>query len=217
MKGLIKNNLYTALPNVKVFFATMILLGIFVIVTSAGSPALITCMLSVIIGFSFISLESAGLENTSKWIRYKLTAPVKRSDIVKSLYLSLLLWLSAGIVFAGISVAVSTALHGYPFDRNVDILLLFAVGIGISLFMGTVFFPLFFLGLEAQYNVFLFISILTGIGIIVGICLLINSFFPHGMTSRQIILSGIAVLIFSALAFALSCPLSVYLFQKKDY
>ena len=213
MKGLIKNNLYTALPNVKVFFATMILLGVFVIVTGAGSPALITCLLSVMIGFSFISLESAGLENTSKWIRYKLTAP----DVAHSLYLSLLLWLSAGIVFAGISVAVSTALHGCPFDRNVDILLLFVAGIGISLFMGTVFFPLFFLGLEAQYNVFLFVSILTGIGIIVGICLLINSFFPHGMTSRQIILSGIAVLIFSALAFALSCPLSVYLFQRKDY
>ena len=47
MKGLIKNNLYTALPNVKVFFATMILLGVFVIVTGAGSPALITCLLSV--------------------------------------------------------------------------------------------------------------------------------------------------------------------------
>lgn len=217
MKGLIKSNLYTTLLNAKVFSVTMVLLGIFVIAMDAGSPFLISCLLSVMIGFSFISLESIGLESTSKWVKHKLTSPVKRSDIVKSLYLSLLLWLSIGVVFAGISVALSAVLHGYPFDRNTDVFMLFVAGIGISLFMGAVFFPLFLLGGEERNGVFLIVSILCGIGIVIGISVLINSFFPNGMTTRQSILGGTAVLACAALAFILSCPLTVYLFQRKEY
>lgn len=217
MKGLIKSNLYTALLNAKVFFITIVLLGIFVIAMDAGSPSLIICQLSVMIGFSFISLESVGLESISKWSKYKLTAPVKRSDIVKSLYLSLLLWLSVGVVFAGISTALSAVLHGYPFDRNTDVFMLFAAGIGISLFMGAVFFPLFFLGGEERNGVFLIVSILCGIGIVMGISSLINSLFPNGMTTRQNILGCTAVVACAALAFILSCPLTVYLFQRKEY
>lgn len=217
MKGLIKSNLYTALLNAKVFFITIVLLGIFVIAMDAGSPSLIICLLSVMIGFSFISLESVGLESISKWSKYKLTAPVKRSDIVKSLYLSLLLWLSVGVVFAGISTALSAVLHGYPFDRNTDVFMLFAAGIGISLFMSAIFFPLFFLGGEERNGVFLIVSILCGIGIVMGFSSLINSLFPNGMTTRQNILGGTAVVACAALAFILSCPLTVYLFQQKEY
>lgn len=217
MKGLIKSNLYTALLNAKVFFVTMVLLGVFAIATDAGSPILIICLLSVMIGCPFISLESVGLESTSKWSKYKLTAPVKRSDIVKSLYLSLLLWLSAGVVFVGISTALSALLYGYPFDRNTDVFMLFVAGIGISLFMGAVFFPLFFLVGEERNGFFLLVSILCGIGVVMGISSLINSLFPNGMTTRQSLLGGIAVLACAALAFALSCPLTVYLFQRKEY
>lgn len=200
----------------------MILLGIFVIaadtIMDTPSPSLLICyMSSVMIGFSFISLESVGKENTTRWIKHKLTAPVTRSDIVKSLYLSLLIWLAAGIIFAGIGVTLSVALHGFPFDRDIDVFMLYVVGIGISLFMGALFFPLLLLAGEERSEVCLIISILCGIGIIIGISSLINSFFPKGMTTGQSLISGMALLACAALAFGISCLLTVHLFRRKEY
>lgn len=218
MKGLIRSNLYTTFLNAKMFAVIMGLAGIFVIAIDAGSPALLLCyMLSLMIGFSFISLESAGREHTDKWVKHKLAAPVTRSDIVKSLYLGLLLHLSAAAVFAGFGVALSVALHGFPFDRDIDVFMLYIAGIGISLFMGALFFPLFFLTGEERSEICLIVSVLCGIGIVLGISSLVNSFFPNGMTIRQNVLCGVALLTCAVLAFGISCLLTVHLFRRKEY
>ena len=112
MRGLLKSNYYAVRSNVKVFSAVMVLLGIFVVAMDNEIPSLIIgYMLSVIIGFSFNSIASAGRESIAKWSVYKLTTPVKRADIVKSLFLSQLLWLFVGMAFAGIIVTLSVELH----------------------------------------------------------------------------------------------------------
>lgn len=142
-------------------------------------------------GFSLTAVASLRKENATNWNKYKLKAPVKRSDIVKSHFINLILWLVAGMGFAGIAVALSVMLHGFPFNRNTSIFMLFVVGIGISLFMGAVFFPLFYLGGEERNEVFLVISLLCGVAIIMGLTALINTLFPN-MTTLQLILGGIA-------------------------
>lgn len=218
MKGLLRNNFYAALSNAKIFSIIMVLLGIFVVAMDNKIPSLVIgYTIFVMIGFSFISISSLRKESATKWYKYKLTTPVKRADIVKSLFLSQLLWLIVGAVFAGICVALSVTMHGYPFDKNTDIFMLFVIGIGISLFMGAVFFPLFFWGGEGCNEVFLVISLLCGIGIIIGLTTLINSFFPAGMTTLQIIFSGITMLACGILTFIVSCPLTVIVFRKKEY
>lgn len=218
MKGLLRNNYYAALSNTKVFAIITVLLGIFVVAMDNKIPSLVIgYMLSVMIGFSFVSITGLRKESAAKWSKYKLITPVKRADIVYSLFLSQLLWLGIGAVFAGICAALSIAIHGYPFDRDTDIFMLFVVGIGISLFMGAIFFPLFFWGGEERNEIFLIISLFCGIGIIMGLTSLINSFFPTGMTSLQIILSGAGILICGILTFIISCPLTVLVFQKKEY
>lgn len=218
MKGLMKNNFYATLSNVKAFAIIMLLLGIFVVATDNKIPSsIIVYVLLGIIGFSLNSIASLRKESATKWSKYKLTAPVKRSAIVQSYFWSLLLWLIAGIGFAGIGVALSIMLHGFPFDRSTDILMLFVVGIAISLFMGAIFFPLFYLGGEERNEIFLVLSLLCSIGLVVGLTTFINTLFPAPMTTTQIILGGVIILASALLVFILSCPLTVYIYRKKEY
>lgn len=218
MRGLLRNNFYMTRTNAKAFTAIMILLGIFVVAMDNAVPSLIIgYMLSVMTGFSLNSIASVHKECATKWSRYKLTVPVRRADIVKSLFFSQLIWLFIGVIFAGTGAMLSIALHGYPFDRDTNIFMLFVVGIGVSLFMGAVFFPLFFGGGEERNEVFLAVSLFGGIGMVMGLTTLLNTFFPNGMSSWQIVMSGIAVLLCGVLFFCLSYPLTVFLFLKKEY
>ena len=165
MKGLLKNNYFAVRSNAKAFSVFMLLLGIFVVAVISPSLLMGYALLGMI-GFSLNAIAGLRKESSTKWSKYKLTAPVKRSDIVKSYFISQILWLIVGIAYAGIGVALSIMLHGVTLDRNVDIFMLFVIGIGISLFMGAIFFPLFYWGGEERNEVFLIISLLCGIVII---------------------------------------------------
>ena len=54
-------------------------------------------------------------------------------------------------------------------DKDTDVFMLFVIGVGISLFMGAIFFPLFYVGGEERNEVFLVISLLCGIGFVMGL------------------------------------------------
>lgn len=218
MKGLLKNNFYATISNVKIFSIIMFLLGVFVVAMGNKIPSLIIgYMLLTMIGFSFNSIASLRKESTTKWSKYKLTTPVKRSAIVQSYFLSLLMWLCVGVIFSGIGVALSILLHGFPFDRNADVFLLFVTGIGISLFMGAIFFPLFYLGGEERNEVFLVISLLCGIGLMMGLITLVNTLFPAPVTTLQVILGGLIILASALLMFVFSYPLTAYIYYKREY
>lgn len=218
MKGLLRNNFYAALSNAKVFAIIMLLSGVSIAAVSKKSTSLlIGYMLLSMTGFSFNSVASLRKESAGKWSKYKLTTPVKRSAIVQSYFLSLLFWLVVGMAFAGIGAALSILLHGFPFDRNTDIFLLFTAGIGISLFMGAIFFPLFFSGGEERNEVFLVISLLGGVGLVLGLTALINSLFPAPMTEAQVISGGAIIFACALLAFAVSCPVTVCIYRRKEY
>lgn len=121
------------------------------------------------------------------------------------------------MLFAEIGVALSIMLHGFPFDRDTDVFMLFVVGIGISLFMGAIFFPLFYFGGEERNEVFLVISLLCSIGIIMGLTALINALFPTRMSTIQIILAGVIILASALFVFIMSCPLTIAIYHKKEY
>ncbi len=217
MKGLFRNNLYATLSNTKIFSGIMLLLGVFVVAMDNKIPSLIIgYTLLGMIGFSLNAIASLRKESATKWSKYMLTAPIKRSDIIKSCFLNLLLWLIVGMTFAGVVITLSVKLHGFPFDRSTDIFLLFVVGVGISLFMGSIFFPLFYLGGEERNEVFLVVSLLCSIAIIMGLTTFINTLFPN-MTTFQLILGGIMILVCAFLAFAISFPLTVAILKKKEY
>lgn len=217
MKGLLKNNVYAVLSNAKLFSAMMLVLGIFVVGIDHDTQSfIIGYMLLCMTGFSAIAAASLRRESVSKWSKYKLTAPIRRTDIVKSYFLSQMAWLCIGMLLAGIAAALSILFYGFPFDKDTDIFMVYVVGIGLSLFMGAIFFPLFYLGGEERSEMLIGVSLLGGIGGIMGASSLMNRWFGPHMTVFQIMTAGAAILVCALLAFFLSFLLTVRIFQKKE-
>ena len=125
------------------------------------------------------------------------------------------IWLLVGTFFAAIGTGLSWLLHGCPFDQPIDIYTMFALGISISLFMGAVFFPLFYLGGEERSEVFLVISLLCAFAIDFTITSIVNEVLEPGIAG--ILLGGAILAVSSLLAFILSCLLTVGIFRRKEY
>ena len=214
MKGLLRNNIYGTLSNAKVFAGFMILFGIFGVAVISQSVQIGYVMIGII-GFSVSAIIVAKNEFTTKWGKYKLTLPVKRADIVKSQFLNQVIWLLAGTCFVGIELSLSWLFHGCPFDQTIDILTMFALAISMSLFMGAIFFPLFYAGGEEKGEVFWMIAILCAFGIDYTIVTILNSLLEPGITC---ILCGAAALIVCSLAaFGASYMVTVNIFKRREY
>lgn len=217
MKGLLKSNYFATIVNAKVITVIMALLCTLSIVIKS-QILLISFVLLSMIGFAVISLASIRKESNSKWGKYKLTLPIKRAAIVQSYYLSLVFWLLWGIFIAGIGIALSILLRGFLFDKNTDIINLYVAGIGISLFMGAIFFPLFhWQGGEERSEAFLAISLILGIGMMIGVSTVINALFTKPMTILQTIKADILILLWAILVFVFSCLLTIHIYRKQDY
>lgn len=218
MNGLLKNNFYASIANMKFFSIAMLLFGIFVVVVDNRIPSLlIGFTLSCIVGFTMNAAFALGKENISKWEKYKLMTPVRRTDIIKSYFISLLFYLLFGILFAAVVISLSLALHGFPFDRTTDVFLLFITGIDVSLFMGAFFFPLHYLGNDEQNEAVLLISLLCAIVITMGLIRFINWFLRPEVTFQKLLMGAALLQAFGILAFCLSYPVTVWLFQRKEY
>ena len=217
MKGLLKSNYFATIVNAKVITVIMLSLCALSIVIKS-QILLISFVLLSMIGFAVISLASIRKESNSKWGKYKLTLPIKRAAIVQSYYLSLVFWLLWGIFIAGIGIALSILLRGFLFDKNTDIINLYVAGIGISLFMGAIFFPLFhWQSGEERSEAFLAISLILGIGMMIGVSTVINALFTKPMTTLQTINADILILLWAILVFVFSCLLTIHIYRKRDY
>lgn len=218
MKGLLKNNIYATLSGAKILSIVMILVGVFLALVI--SPPLLTgfTVLGIIL-YSASAVSVVKEEFTSKWGKYKLTLPVKRAQIIMSQFLNQLLWTAVGILLTAAVTALSWLLHGCPFDSPFDTVTTFVVGISLSLFMGAVYFPLFHLffhTLGADRGDF-FIGLCLGCAFIFDciIVSLVNRFIEPGLKNR---LLGIVILLtVSAAAYALSYPLTVRIFKRREY
>ena len=218
MKGLLKNNLLTVWANAKVFSIFMLIIGIFIVAVSS-QPFQICYGMIGIVGFSVNAIAVVKNEFVSKWGKYKLTLPVKRADIVKSYFFNQIIWMLAGTLFVGIEIGLSWLLHGCPFDQPIDALTMAALGISISLFMGAMFFPLFYLGGAERSDVFLVITLLCAFGIDWIIVTVTNELFNKllGPGIPTILLGASVLIICSFIAFCVSYPLTVRIFNKKEY
>lgn len=212
MKGLLKNNFFTVWANAKVFSIFMFVWGIGVIIIPNDTFQMWYVLIGIV-GFSINAASGIGNEYTSKWGKYKLTLPVKRTDIVKSLFLNQIIWLLVGLLFSGIGITLSFLLHGYSYDQLIGMLGMFALGICISFFMGAMFIPLLYLGGEEKSIVFLVITLVCSFAI-ASVLFNITIFGIAGVTA----LFGIALIIIcSALIFALSYPLTLCIFKHREY
>lgn len=209
MKGLLKNNFFAVWTSAKVFSIFMFVWRIFIVIIPEETLQMWYIMIGIV-GFSVNAAFGIGNEFTSKWGKYKLTLPVKRADIVKSLFLSQIIWLLVGLLFSGIGITLSFLLHGYSYDQFMGMLDMFALGISMSFFMGAMFIPLLYLGGEEKSIVFLVITLLCAFSM--------TSVLFNVTNAATAPLLGITVsIICPVLLFALSYPLTVRIYKKKEY
>ena len=218
MTGLLKNNFYASIANAKIFSIVMVVWGIAVVYLDNDSRTLLLAYLLIsMVGFPANAIASLRKEYGSKCCKYKLTFPLKRKEIVGSYFLSQLVWLMVGILFAGVCVSLSIFIHGFPFDRNTDVLMVFTIGISMSLFMGTVFYPLFYLGGEERNEVIFILSLLCAVVIIAGVATAINCVLGTKPTTSEVIIGAIIILCLSVITFVVSYLLTVNIFRKKEF
>lgn len=216
MKGLLTNNYYATVANAKIFSIAMVLLCALAICYE-NLVFFIGFMVLCMIGFSLISIAGLRRDLGTKWNKYKLTVPVRRADIIRSYYLSLILWLLLGMIIVGSGVACSIILRSFILDLYIDIYNMYVFSVGVSLFIGAVFFPLFFSrGGEDRNEALLAISILCGNGIVSGMIVLMNRLFSD-MTDTEIIIAGMIILTIAMIAFVLSYILTIRIYRKRDY
>ena len=203
MKGLFRNNFFAVWINAKVFLIFMLLFAIVVTIIPEQTLQMYFIMIGIV-GFSVIAATAIGNEFSLKWGKYKLTLPVKRTDIVRSLFLNQIFWIIVGTLFTVIASVLSYMIHGFSFDQFPGIFSLFILAVSISFFMGAIFIPMIYLTGEDKIVVFLIISLFCAVSIA---AMLFN-----------IPLFGNAIIITCALMlFAVSYPLTISIFKRKEF
>lgn len=217
MQGLMRNNYYKILSTLKLFLCFILFTGIATVIFDNRNTGLLT-------GFLYLSMvglpwsTAVGLRKNSggKWNRYLLTLPVKRCDIVKSVFLTQLSSLGMGMLLTGAVFFFSFLIHGFPFYRHVDVLLLLSSSVGVTLFMSAVFFPISYMDTKDRTEVTGTISLLIGIGMVVGIAILINSVFGK-VSELQLVFFSIGIQIFAVCIYVLSYFFASRIFLRREF
>lgn len=203
MKGLFRNNFFAVWINAKVFLIFMLLFAIVVTIIPEQTLQMYFIMIGIV-GFSVIAATAIGNEFSLKWGKYKLTLPVKRSDIVRSLFLNQIFWIIVGTLFTGIAVCLSYMIHGFSFDQFSGIFSLFILAVSISFFMGAIFIPMIYLTGEDKIVVFLIISLFCAVGI-------------AAMLFNIPLFGNVIIITCALLLFAVSYPLTISIFKRKEF
>lgn len=203
MKGLFRNNFFAVWINAKVFLIFMLLFAIVVTIIPEQTLQMYFIMIGIV-GFSVIAATAIGNEFSLKWGKYKLTLPVKRSDIVRSLFLNQIFWIIVGTLFTGIAVCLSYMIHGFSFDQFSGIFSLFILAVSISFFMGAIFIPMIYLTGEDKIVVFLIISLFCAVGI-------------AAMLFNIPLFGNVIIITCALMLFAVSYPLTISIFKRKEF
>ena len=203
MKGLFRNNFFAVWINAKVFLIFMLLFAIVVTIIPAQTLQMYFIMIGIV-GFSVIAATAIGNEFSLKWGKYKLTLPVKRTDIVRSLFLNQIFGIIVGTLFVGIATGLSYMIHGFSFDQFSGIFSLFILAVSISFFMGAIFIPMIYLTGEDKIVVFLIISLFCAVGI-------------SAMLFNIPLFGNVIIITCALLLFAVSYPLTVSVFKRKEF
>ncbi len=219
MIGLLKNNFYGAIGSAVIFLVVFLTAGLALLIT--GNPSLLNILVIVsATAFAFNAISGFRKEASTKWNKYELTTPVRRKDIVKSRYISHIIWIVVGVVLSVVFVGLTVLLHGNLYFYHVirDPLTLFCLSAGIALLVGTLYYPAIYLFGADRSEVIIIISLLGAVGIAFAIIWLINAGNDFNVLSEPeyylfiFLFLGIIVVLF-----LLSYFLTVAIYRGKEY
>lgn len=219
MKGLLKNNLYGLIENIKIVFAFIALLGIVLLFTGEANLLNIFSLIVAPV-VAVLTISCLRKESSSKWSKYKLTLPVKRKEIVKSQYISHSLISLAGMLTVTLFILLTVLIHGnqyfyYGFRDAVTLILLGGI---LSILIGAIAYPLYYLWGAERTEVILVLSVLLSLAVIIGLSIFVNFFTGSRDVSDTVYyISLSAIMAITVLMFLLSYFLTCQIFKHKEY
>ena len=212
MKGLLRNNFYGIVENVKIVIAVVMIFGIVLLITGEATllPAfsLIAPPIIAVLMISCLRKESA-----SKWEKYKLTLPIRRKSIIESQYISHTIWSIA--VFMAFTVIIHGDQYFYYGFRDAITLVL---GGGIlAILIGAISYPLYYLWGAEKTEVILVIGVIGSIGIVFILTMLVNTFSDGNVSDTLYYISLVIVTAVTIIAYVSSYFISKFIFQKREY
>lgn len=216
MQGLIRNHYYKIVSNLKILLIFIFLTGVSILIFGGRkeTPLLAFLYLNVI-GFPFISSIGLRKNNIDKWNQYILSLPVKRCEIVKSVFATQGIIILIGSMLSVILFLTSFVIYGFAFYRYIDVVLLFSSTIGISLIMNVIFLPISYLDSNDRTEAMSIISLIISVAIMVGLIAVINILLEKP-TDMQLMIFAIGNLVLSIAAFLISYFLAVRIYSKRD-
>lgn len=212
MKGLLLNEFYSAVGNIKLFLFIALAAALSLIIT--GSPTAQELFVYITItALSVNAVVSFRKNAVFKWDKYELTMPVHRKDIIRSKYLSYLFWLLFGTLLALTVTILAAIIHKTTtwLPGTGALPSMFTLGIGISLLTGALFYPLSFVfGIEKSETI-LIISIITAILLSIVTLNILNRYLPSFSTRMTVF-----ILLYTA-SFAVSYRITLLLYLKKEF
>lgn len=212
MRGLILNGFYSSIGNIKLLFAMVAVAAGAVIIT--GNPTAQELFVYITItALSVNAVVSSRKDNASKWNKYEITLPILRKDIIKSKYFAYALWVGVGTFTTLVVIAVTMLIHG---DSNLlssmeNLYSMFALGIGIALLTGGLFYPAsYMVGIDKSETI-LVLSILMAIGLAI-VTLNTLNLFIFSFAVRIVVFIA-----FYTVFFLISYILTLCIFYKKEF
>jgi len=217
MNGLILDNYYKTISSMKFFAPVIFIASVFFLTTGNYTILEIFVCISITI-LSIPAVSSMRKDSEVNWNRYELTLPVTRKEIIQCKYICYLSWVAVGTIIAMLVTALGFLIHNNIFFILQDIVTLFSLGIGISLMVGTLFFPMIYLFGSDKSEVILAISVLGGIGLIVFFIWLLNVVAPVEYPSTTQFFLRISIFIIMCLLALMLSYLGTYkIFKQKEY
>lgn len=215
MKGLLRSHYYKILSGLRILLIFILLAGALILLFGGGEDLLTAFLCLSVIAFPFISSIAVRKSGGGKWDQYILSLPVRRYEIVKSVFITQLIAILIGSAISMALFLTSFAIHGFMFYRYVDVLLLFSSAIGTSLIMNAIFLPISYLDSSDRIEAVSIISLIIAVAAMTALITVINIFLEKP-SNIQLAVFGVGILILSSAAFVLSYFLTVGIYSKKD-
>lgn len=216
MKGLIRNNFYSVEGTLKGLFFIMFLGIISIFVFPMLFPKFEFPVLFIWIG-AFVGAGSSlpftlvYNDGMSKWSKFELTSPISKGDVMKSRYITFLMFAMIILICSLISFAIDSTLNNtLDFDK---IGYLAVYGVSFLIFAPSIFHPLVLIfGVDKAQLIFL-VSMPVTFAYFWGSAELFKYLFPQitSNTTYRIFMTTLSILIFF-----ISYLISRKIYIKKD-
>ena len=218
MKGLLRNNFYGIIENVKIVIAIVMILGIVLLITGEATLLSAFSLLDPPI-IAILMISCLRKESASKWEKYKLTLPIRRKDIIESQYISHTIWSIAGVAVVAVFMAFTVIIHGdqYFYYGFRDAITLVLGGGILAILIGAISYPLYYLWGAEKTEVILVISVIGSIGIVFALTMLVNTFSDGNVSDTLYYISLVIVTAVTIIAYVSSYFISKCIFQKREY